>query len=219
MVDNLDDYIIEEEDGEEFLVESLPEESTEETTEETTEEKEARKRDYLRKQLIKDEFTKEEVQARRLATQLTDEEFGDGNDWIKVGDFVDKMKNEHGVGVSVVVEAFGGDRGMYPAAHEKLEYVWHGRTRYFPADVDIPEVHALLIARQAQKSAKRIKKVSEVGDIPDELTEEFLKTQTKPQLVVIFQKFNPEAEALAVFGKMKKAEQIASILEVQAQIP
>lgn len=88
---------------------------------EATEQKEASKRRTYRN----DEWTEEEVKARRA--ELTVEEAPDG--WVKVSE-VGNACREQGVAVSKFVRAFGGDRGMAPPADPVFAFVYVGRTRY-----------------------------------------------------------------------------------------
>ena len=77
-----------------------------------------------------DEWTEEQVQARRA--ELTVEEVPEG--WVKVSE-VGEACVEAGIAKSKLVRAFGGDRGMSPPAHPVFAFVYVGRTRYLSGDV------------------------------------------------------------------------------------
>jgi hypothetical protein len=87
----------------------------------------AEKKVINRRQFRNDEWTEEEVAARRQ--ELTLEEAPE--DWLKIQE-VDEIFRAEGIATSRLVRAIGGDRGMNPPINDHFQVRYVGRQRYLP---------------------------------------------------------------------------------------
>jgi hypothetical protein len=123
-----------------------------------TEEK-AEKAETTRRKYRNDEWTDEQVQARKA--ELTVEEIPEG--WVKLADVAARYQLEDGVTVSRLVAATGGDRCMNDPIHPDYRVVYVGRTRYMPPEALTSGLERMQGDPNYAKK-KRAKKEKDEGD-------------------------------------------------------
>lgn len=74
-------------------------------------------------------YTPEDLQAIRKARTRQTVPTTDGVAWVKTK-LVHKACDKHGIPVSRLVRAFGGDRGTLPVLDARFEFVYVGKARY-----------------------------------------------------------------------------------------
>jgi len=75
-----------------------------------------------------DSMTLAEIKASKTVAELE----GGESEWVKTA-VLHKLCNKHDIPISRMVKAFGGDRGIEPAARPEFEFVYSGRARYVRA--------------------------------------------------------------------------------------
>jgi hypothetical protein len=120
--------------------------------------KESKKAKAPRRSYRNDDWTEEQVKARKA--QLTLEEIPAG--WVKISEVATTCR-ANGVPISKFVRAFGGDRGMQPVAHELFKFVYVGRTRYVAPEV-LTQGIAMLKDPSFLKAARVRKPKAEKGE-------------------------------------------------------